>query len=94
MATFILLSANAFNLDQSKILSFGKELITVGYELLQHKNYPDIYTSLKRGQFTTRMENLLRQKVYKLSQDIMRNEGKEFKPEVMLQKSTPKDGGT
>ena len=26
--TFILLSANAFNLDQYKILSFGKELIT------------------------------------------------------------------
>ena len=25
-STFILLSANAFNLDQSKILSFGKEL--------------------------------------------------------------------
>ena len=24
--TFVLLSANAFNLDQSKILSFGKEL--------------------------------------------------------------------
>ena len=25
-ATFILLSANAYNLDQSKILSFGREL--------------------------------------------------------------------
>ena len=27
--TFVLLSANAFNLDQSKILMFGKELMTL-----------------------------------------------------------------
>ena len=27
LSTFILLSANAFNLDQSEILSFGKELM-------------------------------------------------------------------
>ena len=29
--TFILMSANAFNLDQSKILSFGEELKTHSY---------------------------------------------------------------
>ena len=35
---FILSSANAFNLDQSKILSFGKELNNFIFAMLWQKN--------------------------------------------------------
>ena len=42
--TFILSSANAFNLDYSKILSFGKELSIVNK--LPHKDIVDLLSLL------------------------------------------------
>ena len=45
---FILLSANAFNLDQSRILSFGKGLIC--HYALPHQQF-DYLTAIKKSHF-------------------------------------------